>query len=164
MRSCAPSTCTDTPPCGGGYGPTKSTFINKSPAPQFEGDESPELQVHGAASIVHFDQSLEIWLSENTSVDAGFRQEEIAHERPELSTEPVAQRNRKTALRPIQSVVRQNAFHRLLKNVFRRDAHQLEFRRYGCGKLDKFVVQEGHASFDRMCHAHPIDFCQNVVG
>src|SRR5215471_4169010 len=60
MRMCALHTCTEIPPCGGGYGPTKSTFINESPAPQLERYQRPELQIQWSASIVHFDQPLDV--------------------------------------------------------------------------------------------------------
>src|SRR5205823_4902073 len=101
MRACALHTWTEIPPCGGGYGPTNSTFINKSPAPQFKGDQGPQLQVHWTAAIIHVDQPLNIGFVEDASLDARFRQQQITHEGAELSTEPVAQGNGKSAFRSI---------------------------------------------------------------
>src|SRR2546425_2877427 len=101
IRVCALNTWTDTPPCGGGYGPTKSTFINKSPAPQFEGDQGPQLQIHRTASIVHVDEPLEICLVEDAPLNTSSRQQQVAHERAKLAAEPLAQRNGKTALRSV---------------------------------------------------------------
>src|SRR5215813_14780978 len=60
MRVCALHTCTEIPPCGGGYGPTKSTFIHESPAPQLERNQRPELQIQWSAPIVHLNQALDI--------------------------------------------------------------------------------------------------------
>src|SRR2546422_4357746 len=87
MSAFALHTWTDIPPCGGGYGPTKSTFINESPAPQLERDQRPELQIHGAPSIVHFDQAFDIRLAENTALEAGSRQQQIADELAKLTPE-----------------------------------------------------------------------------
>src|SRR5437016_3217616 len=97
IRACALHTWTEIPPCGGGYGPTKSTFINESPAPQLEADQGPQLQVHGTAMIIHVDQPFEIGFIKDPAFDACSRQKQITHERTELSTEPVTQGNGKTA-------------------------------------------------------------------
>src|SRR5262245_40901881 len=88
MRVCALRTCTDIPPCGGGYGPTKSTFINESPTPQLKGDEGPELQIHRPPAIVHLDQPLDVLLSEKPAVEALSRQQQIPDVTAQLSAEP----------------------------------------------------------------------------
>src|SRR6185369_11707053 len=108
MSACALHTCTDIPPCGGGYGPTKSTFINESPAPQLKCDERPQLQRHGTAAIVHFDQSFDIGLSEQPALQTLSRQQQITDVQTQLAAEPAIERDGKSALRPVKNVVGDN--------------------------------------------------------
>src|SRR6185369_13637637 len=108
MSACALHTCTDIPPCGGGYGPTKSTFINESPAPELERDQRPELEVHGASLIVQFDKTLDIRFIKQAALETLSREQQVAHVHAELPTEPAAERDGEPALRPVQNFVRQN--------------------------------------------------------
>src|SRR6516162_3916076 len=88
MSACALDTWTEIPPCGGGYGPTKSTFINKSPAPQLERDQRPELQIQRAAPIVQFDEALDVRFSKQSAIETPARKEQVTNIKTELAAEP----------------------------------------------------------------------------
>src|SRR2546422_10786943 len=85
MSAFALHTWTDIPPCGGGYGPAKSTFINESPAPQPERDQPPELPIPGEPSIVHFARAFDIRVAENNPFDARSREQQVADQRGQLT-------------------------------------------------------------------------------
>src|SRR5262245_57173198 len=110
-RMCAHCTCTEIPPCGGGYGPTKSTFIDESPAPQLENNESPDLQVQWTSSVVQINQALDVRFSKQPALDAPSRQQKIAYKRTQLTAEPTPQRNGKATFGSMQNFVWKNAFH-----------------------------------------------------
>ena len=54
--------------------------------------------------------------------------------------------------------------HRLFQNVFGRLPAQFQSSRDRLDEFDQFVIQQRHARFYGMRHAHAIHFGQNVAG
>src|SRR5215510_9349032 len=97
ISACALHTCTEIPPCGGGYGPTKSTFIYKSPAPKLERNQCPQLQIQRTAAVVRFNQPFDVRLLEEPTLQALSRQEQVANVQTQLAAEPAAKRDGEAA-------------------------------------------------------------------
>src|SRR5262245_28055187 len=116
--------------------------IHEFSAPQLEGDQSPQFEIEITAAIVHHDEALDIFRIQDSSLPTRAIQEKVAHEAVKTASEPPAEWNCKTAFRPVQNLLRQNAFHCTLKDVFRGVAAQLEFGRNCRGKFDQFVIQQ----------------------
>ena len=64
--------------------------------------------------------------------------------------------------RPVDHFIRKNAAHGALEQVLTAISIQPQIGRNGRRKLHQFVIEKRHTNFDRMGHAHPVHFGQDV--
>ena len=107
-------------------------------------------------------QPLDVGRVEDSAPAAPLGEQQLAHEAPEPAPEPVPERHREAVLRPVDDRVRQDPPHGLLEHVLRRAAAQVELRRDRRRELDQLVIEQRHASLDRVRHAHPVDLGEDV--
>lgn len=131
--------------------------------PQLKHEQSPdasglhpslvEVVVHKFANAL----GLEISALQSTGLEQDHEQvfQFVAH--------PVYERQSKSLLGAMKRLARYaHTLGQFAQNIFLRIAAQLPFRRQPSNPLDELVIKHRHTNFQRVQHAHPVDFGKNV--
>ena len=85
------------------------------------------------------------------------------HAFAQLLVDPLLNRNAKALLRAVEDFGGHEIADCAPKDMFSLEAlHFHRSRNARADKFDQFVIKQGYPRFQRHCHAHPINFGQNV--
>jgi len=136
--------------------------VQKSPAPELEGDERPKLEVEIPSLFVPLRHLLDVRGVKDAASSARLRQQQLPDKVAQLSSEPVPERDPEAVLGPVNDLVSQDFPHGSLEDVLHRPVAQPELRGNHGGELDQFVIEQWDAHLNGMRHAHPVHFGQDV--
>ncbi len=134
------------------------------PTESFEHQERPQrsAEVTDTRLMLRHD-SLEEALVEDASVEKPRTEDRLAHALFERSPKPARERHRKAHFRPVEDVVRKVVLKRALEQELAFSASKLRLRRQRGCPLDELVVQNRHPHLERVSHAGPIHFREDVA-
>src|SRR5689334_4567349 len=89
--------------------------VEKSAAPEFEGDERPKMMTEILTGLMSLDEGGDIGRLEEASGPRRTREQEVSDETGQAPAEPVAQRHAETLFRTVDHGIGQDAAHRLLE-------------------------------------------------
>src|SRR5919108_3790763 len=110
-----------------------------------------------------FDKSLDFVPAKQAGLLDGAWSDDIQKQRPERATKPIVGGNIKTHLAAPQYCGGKFVFHQLAEKELELRAANLEISRERNGEFADPMIEKRRPHFERMGHAHPIHFAQNVV-
>src|SRR5690349_972307 len=129
--------------------------VDVLPVPEFEDDERPEPErMLTSSGHVLVDDARDERRVEVAALSCAAGQKDVGKQLAYAAAEPAAERYFEAAFAPVQDVARQQRRRRLLQDVLPPAVTDLQVGRQLRGKVDDLVVEERHARFDRMRHAH----------
>ena len=115
------------------------------------------------AGEVRFDQPPDKRRLEIAALKTGGRQQRVSEQFPEVPPEPDTERDAESLLRPIEDLLWQQRRRHFLENVLPAPIRDLQGRRKAGGERNDLVVEQWHARFNGMRHAHAVHFRQHVL-